>query len=81
MREWDGNDGLVGVLPIKRKITRKWRLHVSLQDGPELGLSPVMVNLKDGRISANIEVAVWMEVDGSWCPCNGVWDMISSWPA
>ena len=50
---------------MKRRTLRKWRLHVSPQDGHELGLSWVRANLQDGRISAGIEAAVSREVDGS----------------
>jgi len=59
-----GKEGLIGDLAVKR-MTRKWRLHVSPQDGRELGLSWVRANLQDGRISAGVEAAVSREVDGS----------------
>ena len=39
---------------------------MSPQDGRELGLSQERANLQDGRISAGVEAAVWMEVDESW---------------
>ena len=55
----------MGALPVKRRITRKWRLHVSPQDGRELGLSRERANLQDGRISAGVEAAISREVDGS----------------
>lgn len=42
----------------KEQRKRKWRLHVSLQDGPELELSHVRVNLQDERISTSIEAAI-----------------------
>jgi len=45
MREEDRKDGLMGALPVKRRITRKWRLHVSLRDDSELGL-PLPANGK-----------------------------------
>ena len=52
-------------MAVKRRTLRKWRLHVSPQDGRELGLSWVRINLQDGRISAGVEAAISREVDGS----------------
>lgn len=42
-------------MAVKRRITKKWRLHVSPRDGPELGLSWLRVNLRDPRASAIFE--------------------------
>ena len=72
-----GKEGLIGDLAVKR-MTRKWRLHVSPQDGCELGLSWVRANLQDGRISASVKAAVSREVDGSWRPCGDIWGATSS---
>ena len=51
---------------MKRRMTRKWRLRVSPRGGPELRLSRIRENLRDGSISTGVEAAVWMEVDESW---------------
>ena len=65
MRNGDGKDGLIGALAVKG-ITRKWRIHVSPQGGPKLGLFQLMVNLQDGRIRAGIKEAILREVNGFW---------------
>lgn len=54
---------------------------MSQQDGPELQLSHVKVNLQDERISASIEAAIWRELDKSWHPCDDLWGKISFWLA
>lgn len=56
-----------------KRTPRKWRFHMSPQDGCELGLSWERANLQDGRISTGIEAAVLREVDGSWRPCSDIW--------
>ena len=63
---------------MERRMPRKWRLHVSPQDGRELGLSRERANLQDGRISASVEAAVSREVDESWRPCGDIWGATSS---
>jgi len=63
-RRW----GFFTALAVKGRITRKWRLQVYLQDGPELGLSWVRASLWGGRISTGIEAAIWREVDRPWHP-------------
>lgn len=80
MREEERKDGLITALAVRRRITRKWRLHVDVgpRDGPELGLSWVMINLWDRRISTCIETTVWREAYGFQHPCDDLWGAISS---
>jgi len=80
-RKGDGKEGLIWALAVKRRMTRKWRLHVNPQDGCDLGLSWLSANLQDRRISASTEAAILREVDGSWCSCDEFWSTTSFWSA
>ena len=59
--EGDRKEGLIGALAVKRRITRKWRLHMNLQDDPKLGCSWVTVHLWDPCAPAMFE-APWVQV-------------------